>query len=154
PRPPPPRGGMQPWLKWSLIGCSSCLLVGIVLAALGGYAFWQFIGKNVSWQIVDVSGKPDPPLTATAGQLLPPRVGPFVRTSLGKSSGQSGATTTKGWQGSYVAGAKRVTVIVMPTAEAQAARARRSPFGAAPQPNANPNTGFHMTTKIGKTPME
>ncbi len=155
---PPARSGMPPWAKWTMIGCGGCLTVAVVGMVGCGALFWQTIGKNMKWEMLDVSRKPDPPLTAKAGQLLPPRVGAFVRKRVGPPSGQYGSVPAdSGWEGTYVSGSKRVELVVMSTAAAQQARAQRSPFGDAMRRqshNPNTNVGFHITLKAGPQPMD
>ena len=68
----PSPSGMPPWAKWTLIGCAGCLTVTLLgMVGCGALSYYLF-GRNM--KIVDMSDKPDLPLTATAGQLLPPRV--------------------------------------------------------------------------------
>jgi hypothetical protein len=145
---------MPAWSKWLLAGCGGCLLVAMVGMSLGGFAMWQFwqkIGKNMKMEQLNMSSKPDMPLTAAAGELLPPRVGSFVRTRVGRPTYQTaGAAAPSGWEGSYISAGKRVELIVTPTA---AARARRAPFGMQ-SPPPNQNTGFHMSLKTKPTPMD
>jgi hypothetical protein len=155
---PPARGGMPPWAKWTMIGCGGCLGLTVLAFAGCGLLFYQTIGKNMKWETLDVSRKPDPPLTAKAGQLLPPRVGPFVRASVGTPAPQYAASTSsQGWQGTYVAAGKRVDLVVSPTAAVQQARVQRTPFGDAMQRrnrSQNPNLGFHMSMKMGPQPVD
>jgi hypothetical protein len=149
------RGGMAPWAKWSIIGCGGCLTIAILVIGGGGYWFYNAVFKNMKFEMFDTSGKRDMPVTATAGQLLPPRVGAFVRQSVGKtSSGSSGGAGVGGWQGTYVSGGKQVTLIVAPTASVQASRDARNPFGMTRQQSQNPNTGFHMRMKLKSAPTD
>jgi len=151
----PTRAGMPTWAKWTLGGCGGCLV--LVLLTFGGCSAFMYNMLKGS-KTFDVSDKPDPPLTATKGQLLPPKVGPFVRQSVGLPSPQYASTTGgAGWQGTYGAGSKRVDLVVFPTAAAQRARAERSPFGdAMKQQNrsGNPNLGFHMKMQLGPQSMD
>jgi hypothetical protein len=151
----PARGGMPPWAKWTLIGCGGCMVVAVLATVLGGVAIWQLVGKNMKFEMLDVSRKPDPPLTASAGQLLPPKVGAFVRQKIARASPQkAGAGTASGWQGSYTSAGKRVDLTVIPTREAQAARSERSPFGGALRQQQNPNSAVYMSIKAGPQPMD
>lgn len=149
----PARGGVPPWAKWTMIGCAGCLTL-VILSMVGcGVWFWRFFKP----QLIDVSGKPDLPLTATAGQLLPPRVGSFVRKRAARFSSTSRGAPVGGWQGSYLSapGGKRVELMVVPTASAQAARGQGSPFGGTlPQRQQSPNVGVHMTMKVGPRPVD
>jgi hypothetical protein len=147
---PPQRSGMAPWAKWSLFGCGGCLTVAVVMVIV----FAVFIGRNMKFEQFNVSDKPDPPPAATANQLLPRQVGPFTLRDASRPTGEQGSST-RGWQGDYTAGARRVTVVVMPTAEAKQHRDARSPFGSALQRTGNdPNQGFLMSMNIGGQSME
>jgi hypothetical protein len=152
----PPRGGMPPWAKWTLIGCGGCLTVAILFIGVSSFAVWQFFGKNIKIEKVDVRGKPDLPLTAAAGQLLPPRVGSFVRTQVVRLPTSSGnARAASGWHGTYASGSKRVELIVMPTAAAQSAQRQSSPFGdAMRRQKQNPGGGIHMSMRFGSKPLD
>src|SRR5881275_2890079 len=108
---PPARAGMPTWAKWTLGGCGGCLLVTVL--GFGGCmaVFWQTFGKHM--KMVDVSDKPDAPLTAAVSQLLPPRVGPFVRQSARRYTQSPGDMAPgSGWQGSYTSNRKRVQLYV------------------------------------------
>jgi hypothetical protein len=146
---------MPPWAKWTMIGCGSCLTIAILVFGVGGYWMYQAVIKNMKFEMFDTSGKRDMPVTATAGQLLPPRVGAFVRQSVGKTaSGTSGGAGAGGWQGTYVSGGKQVTLIVAPTASARASRDPQNPFGMTGQQRQNPNQGFHMRMNLKSAPMD
>jgi hypothetical protein len=142
---------MPTWAKWTLGGCGGCLV--LALLTFGGCsAFLYSIFKGS--KTFDVTDKPDPPITAMKGQLLPSKVGSFVRQSIGRPSREyAGTTGSAGWQGVYAAGGKRVILVVIPTSQAQRAQAQRSPFGDAMRRqdrSTNPNMGFHMQMKLGQ----
>jgi hypothetical protein len=149
---------MPSWARWSLIGCGGCGALAVL--GIGGCmaVIYSTVGKHMKWETIDVKNKPDMPLTATAGQLLPPKVGSFVRKSVGQPSAEyAGTTGSSGWQGTYVSGNQRVDLVVAPTTSVQQARNRRSPFGDAMQQqrrSQNPDLGFHMSMKIGPKPMD
>jgi hypothetical protein len=152
--PDPPRPGMAPWMKWSLIGCGGGLALALLLMGGSFLWFWQTIGKNVTMATFDVSDKPDMPLTATVSQVLPPRVGSFVRQSAGRPTPASGIPDgVGGWEAVYAADGKRVTVVVAPTAALKATRGQRAPPGGAPRPP-NPDTAVHVTMQIKPTPRD
>jgi hypothetical protein len=143
--PQPARSGMPTWAKWTMIGCAGCLTVVILLTVGCGALIYQYLGMRT----VDVSDKPDPPPTASARQLLPLKVGSFVRTKV--DTGSNG----NGWQGTYVGGHRRATLLVMSTAAARSARERNSPFGTAMRrQNRNPGMGIRVTIKKGPHPMD
>jgi hypothetical protein len=135
-----------------MIGCAGCLTI-VILGAIGCTAF---LYRTLGFRIIDVSDKPDLPLTATAGQLLPYRVGAFVRTQLNRSVSYSGSTPRViGFKGSYLSGAQHVDLLVMQTAAARAARNQATPFGRAMQrQNQQPGVGVHMTIKSGARPLD
>src|SRR5437588_12405313 len=112
------RNGMPPWAKWTMIGCGGCLTV-VILGMVGcGLLLSQYFG----WKMMDMSDKPDPPLTAAASQLLPPKVDSFVRKKVVRFTSRNGtATNGKSWQGTYLSGSTRVELVVMPTTAAQSA---------------------------------
>jgi hypothetical protein len=149
---PPPRPGMAPWAKWSMIGCGGCLTVAVVTTVLGAF----LLSRNLKFEQISVTDKPDPPVMASANQLLPPRVGPFVRQSLSRGkppqngrSGQQGEPS-RGWQATYSVNGRQVTVFVVPTDEARRNPNAGSPFGTAMQRGGqNPNQGIVMSMKIG-----
>jgi hypothetical protein len=144
--------GIPPWARWTIIGCAGCLTL-VVVGMIGCSAF---IFRYLGFRTFDASDKPDLPLSATAGQLLPPRVGAFVRTRVTRSVRRTGSTAgVAGWQGSYVSGTQHVDLVVMPTAAARAARDRSTPFGEAMQrQNQQPGFGIHMTIKKGAHPID
>jgi hypothetical protein len=143
------RGGLSPWAKWSIGGCVGCLAIVMLVVVGGGIWFWQTIGKNVNIATFDVSGKPDLPLAATAAQLVPPRVGSFVRQRVAPVSAPGGGTAGgRGWRGDYASGSQRVTLTVMPTSAAKSASGRDSPFAALQRQSQRPNTAVHMRMKI------
>ena len=143
----PARSGMPTWAKWTMIGCAGCLTVVILLTVGCGALFYQYFGKNM--KLIDMSGKLDPPLNATAGQLLPPQVGAFVRKQTSRYTPQLGRLTLPTvWRGIYGAAGKRVQLEVKPTAAARSGGSPSSPFGSAPQPRGF-NSGVHMSMKIG-----
>src|SRR6476661_6977774 len=92
----PARGGMPTWAKWTLFGCGGCLV--LMVLGLGGCmaAFWKFIGKDM--KMYDVSSKPDAPLTASASQLLPARVGSFVRQRATRTTQTVRGNSIPGWK--------------------------------------------------------
>jgi hypothetical protein len=148
----PARSGMPTWAKWTMIGCAGCLTV-VILGVVGcGALIYQYFGMKT----IDMSDKPDPPATATPGQLLPAKVGPFVRGKVGRYIPSRGSQAgVAGWQATYVANHKRAMLLVMSTTAAQAARERNTPFGKALQrQNNNPGMGIHMTIKKGPQPMD
>jgi hypothetical protein len=140
---PPARSGMPTWAKWTMFGCGGCLLVTVL--GFGGcmLAAWRMLGMKS----YDASRKPDVPLTATAGQLLPPRVGPFVRRKVNRLGA--------GWQGAYVSNdGKQVELKVEQTGQMR--QSGRSPAGGGAGQNQPPNvnTGFRMSMKIADQQME
>jgi hypothetical protein len=146
---------MAPWVKWSLVGCGSCLTIAILVLGGGGYWAYNAIFKHMKFETFDTRGKRDMPPTATAGQLLPPRVGAFARKSVGRSSSTTGpAGGAGGWQGTYVAGGKQVTLLVAPTASVRASGDADSPFALARRQSQNPNLGVHMRMKFQSTPTD
>src|SRR5262249_10025811 len=134
------------------IGCAGCLTI-IIIGMVGCSAvFYQLIGKNMKF--IDMSDKPDPPLTATAGQLLPPRVGSFVRrpgTHVTPQPRNMKLPTV--WRGIYTSGGKRVQLEVKQTAAARRSGSDQSPFGRTPPPR-NSNMGVHMSMKMGSTTVD
>jgi hypothetical protein len=149
----PSPSGMPPWARWTLIGCAGCLTV-VILGFVGcGVLGYYFFGRHM--KIIDMSDKPDLPLTATTRQLLPPRVDSFVRTKVLHSSPQIGGLSLGPiWKGYYASGSKHVELEVKPTAAARLSRSQRSPFGSTPPQTRNPNMGIHMTIKIGAGTMD
>ena len=143
----PARSGMPPWAKWTMIGCAGCLTV-VILGMVGCSALiYQFLGKNM--KLIDMSDKPDLPLTATTSQLLPPRVGTYVRRQLTRQTPRLGNIILPTvWRGLYTSGGKRVQLEVKQTAAARRGGPPPSPFGRTPQPRGF-NMGVHMSMKIG-----
>lgn len=149
---PPARSGMPTWAKWTIIGCAGCLTIVIIGMVGCSAVFYQLIGKNM--KLIDVGDKPDPPLTATASQLLPPRVGNFVRRRVTHTTPQIGNLKLPAvWQGIYTSGGKRVQLEVKQTASAQRDGSQQSPFGR-PSPPRNSNMGIHMSMKMGGTTVD
>jgi len=150
----PGREPMPRWAKRTLFGCGGCLVATIVLAIAGVAAFWQLVGRNM--ELLDVSDKQDPPLGAAAAQLLPARVGPFVRMRITRPSQQVwGDAAMHGWRGVYFAGNRRVDMVAITTAAAQQANGDQPMFGAAmsmTQPD--PKRGYHIIRKRSGETME
>lgn len=144
---PPAQSGMPPWARWTIIGCAGCftlVILGVVGCSVLGY---YFIGRNV--KTMDMSDKPDLPLTASVRQLLPPRVDSFVRTKVTESSPTFGRMNLGPiWKGDYVSGSKHVELEVKPTAAARRSRSQPAPFGNPPQARGF-NKGVHVTMKMG-----
>jgi hypothetical protein len=146
--PSPPQSGMPPWARWTLIGCAGCLTIAILGVVGCGVLGYFLVGKHV--KTIDVSDKPDLPLTATAGQLLPARVDSFMRRSVTHLSPQIGGMNLGPvWKADYVSGAQHVELQVKPSAAARRAPSQPSPFGSAPPQPRGPNTGIHVTFKMG-----
>jgi hypothetical protein len=151
----PARSGMPPWARWSLIGCGGCGALAVL--GIGGCmaVIYFTVGKNM--KLFDVSNKRDAPLTATVAQVLPPRVGAFVRQQAGGGGQQVGrGASVNGWHGTYRStGGQKVEVTIIPTRAME--QARRSPFGGAmPQQNPpqNSNKGVRMSMKMGGQQVE
>jgi hypothetical protein len=133
-----------------MFGCGGCLTVAVVTVIAGAL----FIGRNLKIEQLDVSAKPDPPLTANANQLLPRRVGAFVLQNVTRPGAPKGETS-RAWQGIYAAGGRTVTLIVQPTEEARQRRDSGSPFGSAMQRGIrDPNTGVQMSVKTGEKTLQ
>jgi hypothetical protein len=147
--PQPARSGMPTWAKWTMIGCAGCLTVVILLTVGCGALFYQYFGKNI--KRIDMSDKPDLPPTATAGQLLPPRVGPFVRKQVSRVTPQLGSMTLPvTWRGIYTSGGQQVQLEVRRTRASSHGSDQGSesfPFGRS-SPSANKNMGIHMSMKV------
>lgn len=144
PTEPPRSSGMPPWARWTLIGCAGCLtLVALGIVGCGALGYF-LVGRNM--KMIDMSDKPDLPLTATAGQLLPPRVDSFVRQSVTRIA-SPGTSAASGWKAQYVSGSQQVEMTVRPTAAARQAPAEPSPLGGRLPQSRNPNVGIHISLK-------
>lgn len=150
-QPEPSRQGIAPWARYTLAGCGGCLLVALLVMIVGSFFMARWISQNVKFEPFDAAAKPDPPSTATADQLLPRRVGLFVRESIGHPRGArpDSIGEIRVWEGVYAADGKKVTLIVAPAEETRRAQ-ERSPFSAAMrQQGADPKAGTQMRLKVG-----